>query len=107
MANQVAVSSDGKLIAALCGVDSIRLWNAITLDQIKTVLQHAEPVLCMAVSADVRFIAGGCGDNKVCLWNIEGITQRKYNSEPLPTLEPDNQPDVSRLPFIYLLNTNH
>ncbi|KAG2741385.1 hypothetical protein P692DRAFT_20866383 [Suillus brevipes Sb2] len=95
MANQVAVSSDGNLIAALCGVDSIRLWNAITLDQIKIVLQHVESVLCMAVSADVRFIAGGCGDNKVCLWNIEGITQRKYDSEPLPTLEPENQQDLA------------
>ncbi|KAG2340714.1 WD40 repeat-like protein [Suillus weaverae] len=95
MANQVAVSSDGKLIAALCGNDSIRLWNAITLDQIKLVLQHVEPVLCMAVSADIRFIAGGCGDNKVCLWNIENITQHKDNSRPLPTLGPENQQDLA------------
>ncbi|KAG1762727.1 hypothetical protein EDD22DRAFT_952897 [Suillus occidentalis] len=41
------------------------------------------------------FIVGGCGDNKVCLWNIEGITQRKYNSEPLPKLEPENQQDLA------------
>jgi len=97
MAHQVAVSSDGKLIVALCGDKSIRLWDATTLDQIKLVLHHAEPVLCMAISADIRFIAGGCSDKKVCLWNIESITQHKYNSKPLPTLKPENQQDVSRL----------
>jgi WD40 repeat protein len=99
MANQVAVSSDGKLIAALCNVDSIRLWNAITLDQIKLVLQHVESVLCIAISDDIRFIVGGCGDNKVCLWNIEGIAERECNSGPLPTLERENQQDVRRLPL--------
>ncbi|KAG1840727.1 WD40 repeat-like protein, partial [Suillus subalutaceus] len=53
MANHVAVSSDGKLIVARCGDNSIRLWNAITLDQIKLVLQHVEPVLCIAISTDM------------------------------------------------------
>ncbi|KAG2149065.1 WD40-repeat-containing domain protein, partial [Suillus bovinus] len=71
MSDYVAVSSDGELIAALCGDHSIRLWNAITLDQINVLLQHAEPVLCMAISADTRFIVAGSGDSKVCLWNIE------------------------------------
>ncbi|KAG2035261.1 WD40-repeat-containing domain protein [Suillus americanus] len=94
MANLVAVSSDGKLIVALCGDNSIRLWNAITLDQIKLVLHHVEPVLCVAISADIRFIVGGCGDKKVCLWNIESITHHKYNSKPLPTLGPENQQDL-------------
>ncbi|KAG2087197.1 WD40-repeat-containing domain protein [Suillus discolor] len=92
MADYVAVSSDGKLIAALCGDQSIRLWNAITLDQ-KLVLQHAEPVLCMAISADIRFIVGGCGDKKLCLWNIENITQDEHNSRPLSTLGPEKQED--------------
>ncbi|KAG2070734.1 WD40 repeat-like protein [Suillus decipiens] len=102
MANQVAVSSDGKLIVALCGDNSIRLWNAITLDQIKLVLQHAEPVLCMTISADSRFVAGGCGDKKVCLWNIESITQHKCNSSLLPTPGPDNQQELA--PDSSLLN---
>ncbi|OJA17479.1 hypothetical protein AZE42_03913 [Rhizopogon vesiculosus] len=87
---QVAVSSDGKFIAALGG-ESIRLWNAITLDPILLVLKHDSPVLCMAISADARFIAGGSSDKRVFLWDIESITRQDCESRPSETLRLENQ----------------
>ncbi|OAX38253.1 WD40 repeat-like protein [Rhizopogon vinicolor AM-OR11-026] len=87
---QVAVSSDGKFIAALGG-ESIRLWNAITLDPILLVLKHDSPVLCMTISADARFIAGGSGDKRVFLWDIESITRQDCESRPSETLRLESQ----------------
>jgi WD40 repeat protein len=101
---QVTVSSDGKLIAALSG-DCIRLWNAITLDQILLVLKRDSPVLCMAISAGTRFIAGGSGDKKVFLWDIESITRHDCESRPSDTLRLVNQEYVSRaIPALILLD---
>ncbi|CCM03175.1 uncharacterized protein FIBRA_05297 [Fibroporia radiculosa] len=100
MPTSASVSPDGNIIAAVCGEDRIRLWNATTRERIGRVLWHASPIQCMAFSPNSCFIASGCGDKKICLWDIRDVIPNgSDSSRPLPALEPleDNR-DAQAVP---------
>lgn len=68
----VAVSPDGRTIAAMSPEHRVTLWNVARTGgrpRMVAVLEGAGPVLSLAFSPDGRLIAGGASEGSVCLWD--------------------------------------
>jgi DNA-binding beta-propeller fold protein YncE len=72
--NTLAYSPDGKVIASGSGDKTVRLWDAATGKELKTLSGHTEEVRALAYSPDGKVIASSSGDilnsgnNTVRLW---------------------------------------
>lgn len=84
--NAVDYSADGTLIMSgssgsfvysclqfsLRNVDnSLKIWNALTYDELVTLSGHKDNVFCCAFSHDARYAASGSCDKSILLWNTE------------------------------------
>jgi WD40 repeat protein len=58
---------------------TIRLWNLLKRNLVRTFADHSEAITSLACSPDGRFIASGCVDSSVKLWDL----QDAYNSAEL------------------------
>ena len=65
----MAFSPDGNNIASGSGDTTVRLWNANTGENTRTLTGHTAPVSSVAFSPDGNTIASGSGDTTVRLWN--------------------------------------
>jgi len=68
--NSVAFSADGKLLASGSRDNNIKLWDAATGREIRTLQGHSSYVLSVAFSADGKLLASGSGDNTITLWEV-------------------------------------
>jgi hypothetical protein len=72
----VAVSPDGKTIAAGYMDSAVRLWNIADGTEIATLAGHGQRVFTVAFSLDGSTLASGSGDGTVRLWDLSAMTER-------------------------------
>ncbi len=80
--SSVAVSADGRRIVS-GGIDgTIRVWDAVTGKEVRTLTGHAGPVLSVAVSADGGRIVSGSADGTVKVWDAAaGLMKRTLTTD--------------------------
>jgi WD40 repeat protein len=95
----LAISPDGKILAASCWDYSILLWDLASGTELGTLSGHQGAVWALAFSPDGRTLASGSEDCTIKLWNF--ATLREVVSFPQDQLvlwlafSPDNQLLVS------------
>ena len=67
--NSVAFSPDGKTIASGSYDNTIKLWDAASGKELKTMFGHSNWVLSVSFSPDGKTIASGSWDGTVKLWD--------------------------------------
>jgi WD40 repeat protein len=65
----VAMSADGRVVAAAGADTALKVWDAGTGKEHFTLKGHAGPVLCVAVSANGSRIVSGSEDNTLRVWD--------------------------------------
>jgi hypothetical protein len=77
----LALSADGKTLAAACGDHSVRLFDFATQKEIKNLQGHSSPVMDVCFSADGKYLLSGSWDGSVVLWNWEsGAIEHTFKS---------------------------
>jgi WD40 repeat protein/uncharacterized caspase-like protein len=66
----VAFSPDGRVIASGSSDSTIKLWDAATCNQLRSLEGHTGPVNSVAFSPDGKVIASGSGDKTIKLWDV-------------------------------------
>lgn len=66
----LALSSNGKIVATALQDKTIRLWRIADQKKIATFRGHTDFVLCVAFSSDGKYLASGSADNTVRLWDL-------------------------------------
>jgi len=69
--HSVAFSPDGKRIVSGSGDRTVKVWDAGTGQEIRSLTGHAGDVHGVAISADGRRIVSGSGDRTVKVWDAE------------------------------------
>ncbi|GHT86311.1 hypothetical protein FACS1894137_11690 [Spirochaetia bacterium] len=68
--NSVVFSADGKILASGSEDKTIKLWNAATGREIRTLSGHPGEVNSVTFNADGKTIASGSGDSTTRIWDI-------------------------------------
>jgi hypothetical protein len=66
----VAVSADGRQIAAGDANGSVHLWDSATGKEVRQVRGHEGPVAFLAFTPDGKTLVSGGGDSTVLLWDL-------------------------------------
>jgi WD40 repeat protein len=67
--SRLAFSPNGKILAAACDNDTLKLWNVETGQEMRR-LDNAGEVLCLSFSPDGQTVAAGNWAGEVQLWNV-------------------------------------
>jgi len=74
MVNAVAISQDGKLLAAASGEPAlfgeVRLWNLADSSLVRVIEGHNDALYSTAISPDGKIVATGSYDQKIKLWEL-------------------------------------
>ncbi|KAF8840910.1 WD40 repeat-like protein [Paxillus ammoniavirescens] len=65
----LALSNDDKILASASLDYTVKLWNAMTWEQLAT-FTHNSQVFGVAFSPDDKFMASACADHLVYLWDV-------------------------------------
>jgi WD40 repeat protein len=65
----VAFSGDSKLVASGSHDRTVKLWDATTGKEVRTLEGHGKHVRSVAFSGDSKLVASGSGDTTVKLWD--------------------------------------
>ena len=87
----VSVSHDGKLVAAGCRDNIIRIWDVQTGFLVERLRGHGDWVRSVAFTPDSRGLISGSSDNKVKRWDLTPFLECDARVEPL-------QPAMSSAP---------
>ena len=73
--NALRMSPDGLEFAVACDDNSIRLYDAATLEQKKKLKGHGAAVTCVSFSSDGQWIVSGSQDKTIRLWSVSTGTE--------------------------------
>src|SRR5882762_9978945 len=74
----ISFSPDGKLIASSSEDHTIKLWDAVTGKQLRTVMGGGDSVYTIAFSPDGKVIASGGFDSAIRLWDATTGKQLRW-----------------------------
>jgi WD40 repeat protein len=98
MANAIAFSPDGALLAAVSGSTTIRIWETVAGREIRTLSGHSGSVKSLAFLPDNHRIVSGGTDNMVRLWDVRtGGQLRLFRGHQQEVRELAVSPDGSML----------
>jgi RNA polymerase sigma factor (sigma-70 family) len=66
----VALSPNGKFVASGSADHKVRLWSAVTGEELEVFNEHKVGVSCLAFSPDNQVLASGGEDKSVCLYKV-------------------------------------
>jgi RNA polymerase sigma factor (sigma-70 family) len=72
----VAFSPDGRLFASGDAGNVIRLWDAASGNEVRSLAGHSDAILALAFSPDGRLLASTGRDKKVLLWDVRSGKER-------------------------------
>ena len=67
--SSISFSPDGKTLVSGSGDKTVKLWDAATGKEIKTLTGHQDAVLSVSFSRDGKTLVSGSGDKTVKLWD--------------------------------------
>jgi WD40 repeat protein len=69
----VAISPNGRLLAAGCSDGAVRIWDIFSQQQLASWKGHQETILTVAFSPDGRTLASGGVDTTILLWDVSRL----------------------------------
>jgi RNA polymerase sigma factor (sigma-70 family) len=81
------LSPDGRLVATVNSVGSVRIWNAWSGTQLPHPVGHEGAILAVALSPDGRLLATGGSDRTVRVWNPDGAQLKKLTGHTGPVTQ--------------------
>jgi WD40 repeat protein len=69
--NSVAFSPDGTTLGSASDDKTIKLWNLVSGEEIRTIEGHSNWIWTVAFSPDSKTLASGSADKTIKLWNLE------------------------------------
>ena len=87
--NALRISPDGTELAVACDDNSIRLYDASTLEQKNRFQGHSAAVSCLSFSSDGQWIVSGSQDKTIRLWSVltgKELAKLSGHSAPLTSV---------------------
>jgi WD40 repeat protein/tRNA A-37 threonylcarbamoyl transferase component Bud32 len=69
--NSVAFSPDGTTLGSASDDKTIKLWNLVSGEEIRTIEGHSNWIWTVAFSPDSKTLASGSADKTIKLWNLK------------------------------------
>jgi serine/threonine protein kinase len=71
LVTSVAISPDGKRLVTDYGDKTLKVWDADTGQEIRSLKGHSRRVHCVAISSDGKRLVSGSRDNTLKVWDVD------------------------------------
>jgi glucose repression regulatory protein TUP1 len=91
----VAISPDGKLVAAGSLDTVVRIWDVNTGHLVERLKGHKDSVYSVAFTPDGKGLVSGSLDKTLKHWDLTGLLRNPDRNKPLPAITPAGPPPGS------------